>query len=155
VFITNNDASAPVNPDGLVTAANRGEAFIMARFETHTVGVQALVMPKGLQYTAPAVTGNYVDQLVGAKLNKIRMLPSGLCSDEQFLRRATIDLIGMLPTEEEFASFTADVDPEKRAKLVDRLLERREFSELWAMKWAEVLKVKSNNNQVSGKSAYL
>lgn len=155
VFLTNNDASAPVNADGLVTAAARGEAFIMARFETFTVGVQALVMPKGLQYAAPAVTGNYVDQLVAAKLNKIRTLPSGVCSDDQFLRRATIDLIGLLPTEEEFTTFMNDTDPEKRAKLVDRLLERREFSELWAMKWAEVLKVKSNNNQLSGKSAYL
>ena len=53
------------------------------------------------------------------------MLPSGIASDEQFLRRATIDLIGLLPTEEEYAAFINDADPEKRTKLVDRLLERR------------------------------
>jgi hypothetical protein len=67
-FMTSNDNSAPITADGLVTAAARGEAFVMARFETHTVGSQVLVLPKDLQYTAPAITGNYVDQLTGEKL---------------------------------------------------------------------------------------
>ncbi|MBM4004423.1 MAG: DUF1549 domain-containing protein [Planctomycetes bacterium] len=153
-FMTSNDNSAPMNADGLVTAAARGEAFVMARFETHTVGSQILVLPKDLQYAAPPIQGNYVDELVGAKLNKIRVQPSGICSDEQFLRRATIDIAGQLPTEEEYLAFVADADPLKRAKLVDRLLDRKEFSEIWAMKWAELLMVKSNN-AVSYKSMFL
>ncbi len=153
-FMTSNDNSAPMTPSGLVTAAARGEAFVMARFETHTVGNQVLVLPKGLMYSPPAVTGNYVDELVGAKLNKIRITPSGLCTDEQFLRRVTIDITGLLPTEDEYHAFMADADPNKRAKLVDRLLERKEFSEIWAMKWAEHLMIKTTN-QVSTKSAYL
>jgi hypothetical protein len=82
------------------------------------------------------------------------MLPSGLCTDEQFLRRVTIDITGLLPTEEEYHEFLADQDPAKRAKLVDRLLERKEFSEIWAMKWAELLMIKTTN-QVSAKSAFL
>ncbi|ADB16766.1 protein of unknown function DUF1549 [Pirellula staleyi DSM 6068] len=153
-FMTNNDNSAPISVDGLVTAASRGEAFIMARFETHTVGNQVLVLPKDLQYTAPEVTGNYVDQLVGDKLRKVRLLPSGLCTDEQFLRRATIDITGKLPTEEEYHAFMNDADPTKREKLVDRLLGQKEFSEIWAMKWSELLMIKSTN-QVSVKSAFL
>lgn len=153
-FITNNDNSAPLNQDGLVTAAARGEAFIMARFETHTVGNQVLVLPKDLMYTPPAVTGNYVDELVGAKLKKIRILPSGLCTDEQFIRRVSLDITGSLPTEEDFLAFMADGDPNKRAKLIDKLLERKEFSEIWAMKWAELLMIKSSN-QVSYKSMFL
>ncbi|MEX2175572.1 MAG: DUF1549 and DUF1553 domain-containing protein [Pirellulaceae bacterium] len=153
-FMTNNDNSAPISIDGLVTAAARGEAFVMARFETHTVGNQVLVLPKGMEYVAPAIAGNYIDELVAAKLNKIRMLPSGLCTDEQFLRRVTIDITGLLPAEEEYAAFMADQDPGKRAKLVDRLLERKEFSEIWAMKWAEQLMIKTTN-QVSTKSAFL
>ena len=56
-FMSNNDNSAPITPDGLVTAAARGEAFIMARFETHTVGNQVLALPKGLMYTALAISG--------------------------------------------------------------------------------------------------
>ncbi|MFO0903765.1 MAG: DUF1549 domain-containing protein [Pirellulales bacterium] len=153
-FMTSNDNSAPINPDGLVTAAARGEAFVMARYDTHTVGSQVLVLPKDLQYAPPAVTGNYIDQLVGGKLNKIRMLPSDLCSDEQFLRRVTIDVTGRLPTEEEYVAFMSDADANKRAKKIDELLERKEFSEIWAMKWAELLMVKSNN-QVSYKSMFL
>ena len=153
-FMTNNDNSAPITVDGLVTAAARGEAFVMARFETHTVGNQVLVLPKGLMYTPPAVVGNYIDELVGAKLNKLRITPSGLCTDEQFLRRVTIDITGLLPTEEEYAAFMADADPNKRANLVNRLLERKEFSEIWAMKWAELLMIKTTN-QVSAKSAFL
>ncbi len=155
VFLTNNDNSAAISADGLVTAANRGEAFVMARFATHTVGSQALVLPKDLQYTPPTETPvNYVDELVNAKLHKLRLEPSELCSDDVFLRRVTIDITGVLPTEQEFQEFTADTDPAKRAKLVDRLLERKEFSEIWAMKWAELLMVKSNND-VSYKSMFL
>ena len=154
VFLTNNDNSAPITQDGLVTAGARGEAFVMARFETHTVGNQVLALPKDLQYTAPPITGNYIDQLVGAKLNKLRILPSGICTDEQFLRRVTIDITGRLPTEEEYLAFMGSTDPAKRAKLVDDLLERKEFSELWAMKWAELLMIRTTN-EVSNKSAFL
>jgi hypothetical protein len=154
VFMTSNDNSAPIELDGLVKASARGEAFIMARFETHTVGSQVLVLPKDLQYTAPQITGNYVDELVGAKLSKLRVLPSELCTDEEFLRRVTIDITGQLPTEEEYHEFVADALADKRAKLIDRLLERKEFSEIWAMKWAELLMIKSSN-QVSYKSTFL
>jgi hypothetical protein len=154
VFLTNNDNSAPISPDGLVTAAARGEAFVMARFETHTVGNQVLTLPKDLQYTPPPITGNYIDQLVGAKLQKLRILPSGICTDEQFLRRVTLDITGRLPTEEEYLAFTTNTDPAKRAKLVDELLKRKEFSEIWAMKWAELLMIKTTP-QVSNKSAFL
>jgi hypothetical protein len=154
VFLTSNDNSAPIDLSGLVKAAARGEAFVMARYETYTVGSQVLVMPKDVMYTPPAITGNYVDELVGAKLKKLRILPSDLCTDEEFLRRATIDITGTLPTEEEYAAFMADPAADKRAKLVNALLERKEFAEIWAMKWSELLMVKSSN-QVSYKSMYL
>jgi hypothetical protein len=155
VFLTNNDNSAPIDADGLVTAAARGEAFIMARFATHTVGSQALVLPKDLQYAPPTTPpANYVDELVNAKLQKIRVLPSDLCSDEVFLRRVTIDITGLLPSIEEYNTFIADADPAKRAKLIDRLLERKEFSEIWALKWANLLMVKSSID-VSYKSMFL
>lgn len=155
VFLTNNDNSAAISPDGLVTAANRGEAYVMARFETHTVGSQVLVLPKDLQYTpSTEPPTNYIDELVGAKLQKLRLLPSAVCSDEVFLRRVTLDITGLLPTEQEYAEFLADADANKRAKLIDRLLNRKEFSEIWAMKWAELLTIRSTP-QVSNKSAFL
>lgn len=153
-FSTNNERSAAVNNLGAVTAGVRGEAYVMARFDTHTVGTQVLVLPEGLKYEPPQVTGNYIDQLVADKLQKLRILPSGLCTDEEFLRRVTIDIVGLLPTEEEYREFMADQSADKRAKLVDKLLERKEFSEIWAMKWAQLLMVKSDNI-VSYKAAFL
>lgn len=154
VFMSNNDTSAPISPEGVVTAASRGEAFIMARFETHTVGHQVLVLPKGLEFTPTPAGGNYIDELVIAKLNKLRIAPSPLCSDEEFLRRVTIDITGLLPTEQEYHAFLADSSPDKRQRLVDELLQRPQFAEIWAMKWAELLMVKTTN-QVSNKSTYL
>lgn len=152
-FTTNNERSAAVTADGAVTAGVRGEAFVMARFDTHTVGTQVLTLPVGLEYTPPEVTGNYIDQLVAEKLKKLRMLPSGLCSDEEFLRRVTIDIIGQMPTEAEYDAFMKDSSADKRSKLINSLLERKEFSEIWAMKWAQLLMIKSTN-QVSYKAAF-
>lgn len=153
-FASNNDNSGPITEDGLVTAAERGEAFVMARYDTKTVVAQVLVLPKDLVYAAPQVTGNYIDHLVGAKLERLRIFPSELCSDEEFLRRVTLDITGTIPTEEEYLAFLADTSPDKRAKLIDQLLQRKEFSEIWAMKWAELLMIRSTN-QVSYKSAFL
>lgn len=153
-FMTNNETSAAIDDTGKVTAGARGEAFVMARFETKTEGRQVLVLPKDLKYEAPEVTGNYIDELVGKKLNQLRILPSGLCTDEEFLRRVTIDITGQLPTEEEYHAFMNDVAADKRAALIERLLARKEFSEIWAMKFAQLLMIKSTN-QVSYKSAFL
>jgi hypothetical protein len=155
VFLSNNDNSAAVSADGLVTARQRGEAFVLARFETFTVGSQVIVLPNDLDYARPAEPpANYIDQLVNAKLHDLRIVPSGLCSDEIFLRRARIDITGLLPTPDEYEHFLADPAPDKRPKLVDRLLARKEFSEIWAMKWAELPMIKSSN-QMSYKSMFL
>ncbi len=144
VFLSNNDNSAPISPEGVVTAANGGEAFIMARFETHTVGSHFIVLPKGLQFEwSGAEDLNYIDTHVHAKLRKLRINPSPICSDEEFLRRATLDIVGTLPSAEEYQRFISDPDPTKRDKVVDELLDRKEFVELWVMKWAELLMIRT------------
>jgi hypothetical protein len=154
-FMTNNDTAAPISQEGVVTAAERGEAFIMARFETFTVGSQFIVLPKGLQFAWPnPPENNYVDTLINAKLKKLRIAPSELCSDEVLLRRAYIDIVGALPTPEEYTRFIADQDPKKRDKLVDELLGRKEFVEMWVMKWAELLQIRTTQ-QVSYKAMLL
>jgi len=143
-FMSNNDNSAVIDQDGVVTAQKRGEAFIMARFETHTVGAHFIVLPQGLQFTWQDVpANNYVDELMQAKFKKLRIQPSELCSDEEFLRRATLDITGALPTVEEFQAFIQSSDPKKREILVDELLGRKEFVELWVMKWAELLQIRT------------
>ncbi len=155
VFLSNNDTSATISPEGLVTAGDRGEAFVMARFATFTVGAQMIVLPKGLQFAFPNVPeNNYIDTFVNAKLKKLRIAPSELCTDEVFLRRVFLDVIGTLPSYEEYQRFMTSKAPNKRELLVDDLLSRKEFVELWVMKWAELLQIKSSL-QVSYKAMLL
>ena len=155
VFLSSNDNSATVSKEGQVTAANRGEAFIMARFDTHTVGVPFIVLPKGLEFEWQDVPAhNYIDELVYEKLKRLRIQPSELCTDAEFIRRSTLDICGMLPRSQETQQFVADEDPEKRAKLVDALLARKEFVELWVMKWSELLQIRSSQT-VSYKATLL
>ena len=156
LFLSNNDNAAKVDGTGAVTAGERGEAFVMARFATFTVGVPFITLPKGLQFAwnnAPEF--NYIDQLVNTKLKKLRIEPSGLCDDPTFLRRVTLDITGVLPTPDEYARFMVSTLPNKRELLVDELLGRKEFAELWVLKWAELLQIRSDGNNVSGKAMLL
>jgi hypothetical protein len=156
VFLTNNDNAAKVDATGLVTAGNRGEAFVMARFETHTVGSHFITLPKGLafQWANPPAT-NVIDELIHTKLQKLRINPSAICTDEEFLRRASLDICGVLPTSDEYRSFMASADPQKRAALVDQLLVRKEFVDLWVMKWSELMMIRTVPNEVSYKAMLL
>ncbi len=155
LFLSSNDNSAKVSADGLVTANERGEAFVMARFATFTVGSPFIVLPKGLKFDFPKVAEkNYIDALVDTKLKKLRIAPSGICSDEVFLRRAYLDICGILPNVEDYNRFMSNPSPAKREQLVDELLGRKEFVELWVLKWAELLQIRSSQ-QVSYKSMLL
>jgi len=155
VFLSNNDGSAAVSSDGLVTGGERGEAFVMARFGTYTVGSQFIVLPRGLKFEYPREPeASYIDKLVGDKLRKLRIAPSGMCDDEVFLRRASLDVVGLTPTVEEYNRFMNSTDPARRSKLIDELLERKEFSEIWVNQWAELLQIRSTNT-VSYKSMFL
>ncbi|MBH56095.1 MAG: cell surface protein [Planctomycetaceae bacterium] len=154
-FSSNNDNSAIIEQDGVVTAQNRGEAFIMARFDTHTVGTHFIVLPKNLEFAWNELPeNNYIDTHMHNKFKNLRIIPSELCTDEEFIRRVTLDVTGRLPTVDEYNAFLADVDPKKRDKLVDELLTRKEFVEIWVMKWAELLTIRTTN-QISYKSMLL
>jgi hypothetical protein len=153
LFLTSNESSAKIK-DGLITTGQRGEAFVMARFGTFTVGSQVIVIPKGLKYEWPQVEErNFIDQLVDQKLRNLRILPSELCDDATFLRRAFIDITGTLPTGAEVQSFVSDQAGDKREKKVDELLGRKEFVDMWALKWSELLQIRTDNqNQGSYKA---
>ena len=158
LFQSSNDNSVAIDKTGLVTAKNRGEAFVMARFATFTVGSHAIVTPKGLSYTWPAGVpeNNYIDGLVHQKLRKLKILPSELCDDATFVRRVYLDVLGILPPPEKTQAFVASPDQKKREQLVDELLAREEFVEMWVMRWAELLKIRSNDeNNVSYKATLL
>jgi hypothetical protein len=142
-----------------VQPARPGEAFLSARFDVHTVGSPVIVIAKDApaEWIDPAegkVPASAIDQSIEKKLRKLRVLPAPICDDTTFLRRAWIDLVGLLPPEEEARAFASDPDPEKRAQLVDRLLQRKEFVDLWVMEWAELLQIRSSQ-AISQKAAQL
>jgi hypothetical protein len=148
LYLTNNEGIAAIGKDGMVTGGGRGGAFVFARFGKFTVGSEVIVLPTDDQFAWPnPPTSNYIDTLVFDKLQKLHLAPSELCSDEAFLRRVYLDLIGLPPTRDEYGGFLADKDPKKREKLIDALIERPEFVDMWTMKWGELLRIRSANNQ--------
>ncbi len=92
---------------------------------------------------AEPVARGRIDELVFGRLKQLGITPARVCSDGVFVRRAYLDVIGILPTAEESRQFLQDADRDKRRKLIDRLLERDEFADYWAMKWCDLLRVKS------------
>jgi hypothetical protein len=93
--------------------------------------------------STPVSARNQIDELVFAQLTQLAITPANLSSDGVFLRRVYLDLIGTLPTIGEAKAFLEDTNPAKRTALVERLLERPEYADYWALKWGDVLRIKS------------
>lgn len=132
---------AGVDGRGLITASDKpGEAAILVRYMGH-VTVCRITLPRpGIKFPRPA-EANFVDKHVWDKLERLGIPPSELADDAVFLRRVYLDTVGTLPTAEEASAFLANPAPDKRAKLIDVLLERSEYADFWAMKWSDILKV--------------
>ncbi len=134
---------AVVDDHGLMhTDEASGDTGVMARYMGQ-VAVCRLSIP--MADSIPANTpmppkNNYIDELVQAKWDKLKLTPSPLCDDATFLRRASLDCIGTLPTPEEVRAFLDDTDPKKREKAVDRILARNEYADFWALKWGDLLR---------------
>ena len=92
------------------------------------------------QAAAPA---GKIDELVFARLGQLGIQPANLCSDSVFVRRVFLDVIGTLPTPQETWNFLKDTRPDKRGALIEQLLGREEFADYWALKWADLLRVKA------------
>jgi len=136
-----NDAVAGITPSGLVTAKAQGETHIMIRFAG-----QANVMQVSLPFAKLAefptlAKNNYIDEHLIAKWRELGLLPSPLCSDGEFLRRLYLDVIGTLPKPDEVTAFLTDKSTDKRAKAIDRVLNRPEFIDYWALKWGDLLRI--------------
>jgi hypothetical protein len=148
LFLSNNDAVAGINKEGVASGTGRGGAFVFARFNKFTVGSEVLVLPTDDSFRWPdPPEANYIDTLVFDKLKKLQMAPAEVADDETFLRRAYLDLVGLPPSRKEYDRFLSDPDTHKREKLIDQLLERDEFVDMWAMKWGELLRIRAVGNQ--------
>jgi hypothetical protein len=109
----------------------------------NTQQAASLPIPPSPQAYESFKINNHIDELVLTKLKEKQIVPSETCSDEVFLRRAYLDAIGTLPQPWEVRAFLSDKNPDKRAKLIDRLLARNEFADYWSLKWADLLRIKA------------
>jgi hypothetical protein len=141
-----DETVAHVDEDGQVSVKGPGETAVSVSFLTG-VALARVRSPFPMSipdssYAPPAGAG-VIDDLVLDKLRELHIAPASRCTDSEFIRRAYLDAAGILPTRGEVESFLADTSPDKRAKAVDRLLEREEFVDYWAYKWSDVLLVSS------------
>lgn len=141
---TGNQEIATVDPLGRVSAKRRGEAPILARYEGAFAATTLTIMGQrsGFQWNQPQVN-NPIDQLVAEKWERMKIIPSELCDDYEFLRRIYLDLTGLPPTPQAIEEFVADARPtrEKRDELIDRLVGSPEFVDHWSRKWSDLLQV--------------
>ncbi|HEY2343782.1 MAG TPA: DUF1549 domain-containing protein, partial [Chthoniobacteraceae bacterium] len=138
-FFSNDESTVSVKPDGTVKALRSGEGSVRIHFQGQ-VAVVRFTMPYKADVASADFTSrnNAIDDPVFQKLKALHVAPSGDCGDATFIRRAFLDTIGVLPTPEEAAAFTADTRPDKRARLVDDLLARPEWVDYWTLQLADL-----------------
>ena len=154
---TGNAEVATANKSGLLTAIRRGEAPILVRYEGSYAATTLTVMGnrEGFVWEQPPVF-NKVDELTADKWRRMKIRPSELSSDTDFLRRVYLDLTGLPPTPEEIRAFLADTGEAKvkREAVVDKLIGSPDFVDYWTNKWADLLQVNRKFLEVEGAVAF-
>ncbi len=138
---------------GLVRTVGQGETNVMVRYQGHAAMARLTVpFARSRPFDFPAQ--NFIDDKAAARWRTLGLVPSGLCTDAEFLRRAMLDAIGTTPTPDEVEAFLGDSSPQKRSRLVERLLERPEYIDYWTLKWGDILRVNSVKLGAQGMLAF-
>lgn len=150
-YSSSDEAVATVDANGLITGQDRGESAILVRYleQMQTSYMTFLKEVDDFEWTNPPES-NYIDKLTFEKLKQLEILPSDLCGDEEFVRRVYLDVLGELPSPGESQAFLASQEPDKRSKLIEQLVDRPEYAEFWALKWADLLRVNSKKVTTAG-----
>ncbi|MCA8986561.1 MAG: DUF1553 domain-containing protein [Planctomycetaceae bacterium] len=147
LFEPNAAEMAEVTPTGLVkTAQLSGEVAIMARYQGYVATFRATI-PLGADTQGMPPSKNVIDEAVFGKLKELGIPASAVADDATFLRRVYIDVTGNLPSAEEAQAFLVDTNPNKRAQVIDQLLDSTEYADLFANKWSLLLRNKKQRNE--------
>ncbi len=169
-----NNLGVKVSADGAVTREHFGETTVLVRFLGEQVPVRLAFAPERKDFVwGNPPESNFIDAHVFKKLRTLRTNPAALCDDATFLRRAYLDLLGIVPSAEEVRAFCADTasaarrrehppgdegvaatQPDKRANLTDSLMQRPEFATFWALKWADLLKIEERQLDAKGMEVF-
>jgi hypothetical protein len=153
-FRTNDESVAKVDEKtGQVTAEGTGDTHIVAFYDNGVAPVAAMlpVSDKAGRNYPTVAASTRVDELILAKLQKVGIVPSERCTDEEFLRRASLDIGGTLPTPEEIRRFSADASTDKRAKIIDELLQRPTYAAWWTTVICDITGNNTNQLEIAGK----
>ncbi|MEZ6128764.1 MAG: DUF1553 domain-containing protein [Planctomycetaceae bacterium] len=132
---------ASIDKRGLLTVGAYGETSVLVRFGGLVSScLITAAQPADVPFPEIALHSK-IDELVYAKLKSLNIIPSDVSSDEQFLRRVYLDVIGVLPTADEAREFLSDARPDKRSRLIDSLLDRPEFADFYAIRWGDILQI--------------
>ena len=154
IINANNTQYADVADEGIVVGGDPGETAVVGRFERVFAATNVVVLKPDLKFTpTPVPQDHLIDRFVIEKLNRMKIKPSALASDEEFLRRISLDMIGIQPKPDEILAFLADKNPKKREVLIDSLFERPEFVDQWSLKWGDLLQ--NSRTNASSNSVYL
>jgi hypothetical protein len=141
-YTPQDESVVEVSPSGNILTRRTGESAIMVRTLGKAVAVRVAVAANARMDNYPEIPRhNFIDEFVFAKLRRLNIVPSPLSRDEEFLRRVYLDVVGVLPGIEESREFLASEDPRKRERLIDALLERPEYAEVWATKFSDLFRV--------------
>lgn len=134
-----------------VTGINHGETAIVARYLDQVAATRlSFVKTKSEFVWTDPPQHNYVDEHVFAKLRQMQFSPSTVCSDQTFVRRIYLDVVGLLPTQAEARGFVEDESSDKRNRLIDELLNSRDHARFWATRWADLLRVRDTTMDKRG-----
>ncbi|HVK58229.1 MAG TPA: DUF1549 domain-containing protein, partial [Candidatus Kapabacteria bacterium] len=155
-FVSSDKEIAKVSEDGVITVGTiEGEGVVVARYmgfvdASHVTIPASRKLPVEKYTTLPA--NNFIDRLAYARFQELGLYPSELCTDAEFIRRSSLDAIGMLPTTEQVRHFLAESDPGKRKRWIEYLLEHPAYADTWANKWTDL--IRPNPDRVGVKSIY-
>jgi hypothetical protein len=154
-YTATDPAVVIVNKSGEVTSHSAGETAIMIRTLGQAIVSHLTVVEKPPLSSYPKVAiHNSIDEQVFQKLRRLNIIPSDLSSDSDFLRRIYLDVVGVTPTEEEVKAFLSSKATDKRQRLIDQLLERPEYADVWANKFDDIFRVGFNDSGVKGGRQY-
>jgi hypothetical protein len=153
-YSSNTPDTAEVNEAGVVKTLRRGEAAMLVRYEGRLAVINVTAVPEAPFAWQAVPEWNYVDRNINSKLQRLKLQPSELASDVEFLRRVSYDLAGVPPSPEEVRAFAADKTEtrRKRSTAVEKLLAREEFVNHWSVKWSDLLQV--NRNKLGDKGVW-
>lgn len=154
MFDSMDEGVLAVTNGGFVTSVGRGQASVMIRFDTQAEIANFVIPYKATAELAGWKNNNFVDELAEQKFRELGIEPSALCDDATFVRRVFLDVVGTLPNIDEVTSFIESQDPDKRNKLIDRLLGmtgdpeldiyNEQYSAYWTLKWSDLIRNTSN-----------